>query len=176
VPVSQPAELDGTGEPGHTDERVFGGDLIGPDQLGRLEARIDAWLAGHLAENPAVTAVDRGEPGERRWYVRLAGEQKSTFTVWFTLGQRTLHYETYVMPAPIENHTAFYEHLLRRNLKLYGAAFAVGAEDAIFLIGQVAVEALDEAELDRVLGSLYAWVEQFFRPAMRIGYASVFRS
>jgi hypothetical protein len=79
------------------------------------------------------------------------------------------------MPAPIENQAAFYEHLLRRNLKLYGAAFAVGAEDAIFLIGQLGVATLDEAELDRVLGSLYAWVEQFFRPAMRIGYASVFR-
>jgi len=26
-----------------------------------------------------------------------------------------------------------------------------------------------------VLGSIYQWVEQFFRPAMRIGYASVFR-
>ena len=86
-----------------------------------------------------MTAVDRGEPGERRWYVRLAGEQKATFTVWFTLGQRTLHYETYVMPAPVENQAQFYEHLLRRNLKLYGAAFAVGAEDAIFLVGQVGV-------------------------------------
>ena len=51
----------------------------------------------------------------------------------------------------------------------------MGAEDAIFLVGQVAVGSLDEAELDRVLGSLYAWVEQFFRPAMRIGYTSLFK-
>jgi hypothetical protein len=150
-------------------------DPAGPDELDRLESSIDAWLAEQLAENPVVTAVDRGEAGERRWYVRLAGDQKETFTVWFTLGQRTLHYETFVMPAPIENHAQLYEHLLRRNLKLYGAAFAVGAEDAIFLVGQVGVGSLDEAELDRVLGSLYAWVEQFFRPAMRIGYASLFK-
>ena len=143
--------------------------------LDALAARIDAWLAEQLAENPVVSAVDRGDPGERRWYVRLAGEQKETFTVWFTLGQRTLHYETYVMPAPVENHAQLYEHLLRRNLKLYGAAFAVGAEDAIFLVGQLGVRALDETELDRVLGSLYAWVEQFFRPAMRIGYATLFK-
>ncbi len=145
------------------------------DELDALEGRIDAWLAEQLAENPVVSAVDRGDPGERRWYVRLAGEQKETFTVWFTLGQRTLHYETYVMPAPVENHAQLYEHLLRRNLKLYGAAFAVGAEDAIFLVGQLGVRALDETELDRVLGSLYAWVEQFFRPAMRIGYATLFK-
>jgi hypothetical protein len=147
----------------------------GPQELDRLEGLIDGWLAEQLADNPVVTAVDRGEAGQRRWYVRLAGEQKDTFTVWFTLGQRTLHYETFVMPAPVENQAQFYEHLLRRNLKLFGAAFAIGAEDAIFLIGQVGVSGLDEPELDRVLGSLYAWVEQFFRPAMRIGYASLFR-
>ena len=78
------------------------------------------------------------------------------FTIWFTLRQRTLHYETYVMPAPEENHAAFYEHLLRRNLKLYGAAFAIGDEDAVFLVGQLANAAVDDDELDRILGSLYA--------------------
>ena len=97
----------------------------------------------------------------------MKGEQKDTFTIWLTLRQRTLHYETYVMPAPEENHQEFYEHLLRRNLKLYGAAFAIGEEDAVFLVGQVANEAITDDELDRILGSLYAWVEQFFRPALR---------
>ena len=148
--------------------------LTSPEELDALEARIDAWLAAELAENPTVAAVDRGEAGERRWYVRLAGEQKDTFTVWFTLDQRTLHYETYVMPAPEENHQAFYEHLLRRNLGLFGASFAIGEEDAVFLVGRLSNAAVDEAELDRVLGSLYAYVEQCFRPALRIGFASRF--
>lgn len=150
-------------------------EILSAAELDEVEARIDAWLAVELAENPVVAAVDRGEPGERRWYVRLRGEEKDTFTIWFTLGQRTLHYETYVMPAPIENLAEFYEHLLRRNLRLYGAAFAIGAEDAVFLVGQLGAQAIDEGELDRLLGSIYAWVEQFFRPAMRIGYASVFK-
>ncbi len=142
------------------------------DELDRLSRLIDGWLTDQLDENPAVAAVDRGEPGERRWYVRLVGEEKSTSTIWFTLGQRTLRYETYVMPAPEENHAAFYEHLLRRNLTLFGAAFAIGAEDAVFLVGQLPNTALDTHELDRVVGSLYAYVEQFFRPALRIGFAS----
>ena len=106
--------------------------------------------------------------------MRLTGEEKDTFTIWFTLGQRTLHYETYVMPAPEENHAAFYEHLLRRNLRLFGAAFAIGEEDAVFLVGQFPSRAVDEDELDRILGSMYAYVEQFFRPALRIGFASRF--
>ena len=147
-----------------------------PDELDALEARIDRWLATQLAENPVVAAVERDrESGERRWFVRVHGEQKEVFTIWFHLRQRTLHYETYVMPAPAENHAALYEHLLRRNRKLYGAAFAIGEEDAVFLTGQLANEAITEDELDRILGSLYQWVEQFFRPAMRIGFASTFR-
>jgi hypothetical protein len=35
--------------------------------------------------------------------------------------------------------------------------------------------AVDEEELDRIVGSTYAYVEQWFRPAMRIGFASKFR-
>jgi hypothetical protein len=142
-------------------------------ELDELAARIGEWAERQLLDNPTVGAVDR-DPGIRRWYVRVKGEQKDTFTIWFTLRQRTLHYETYVMPAPEENHEQFYEHLLRRNLKLYGAAFAIGEEDAVFLAGQFPNDAVDDDELDRILGSLYAWVEQFFRPALRIGFASRF--
>jgi hypothetical protein len=145
-----------------------------PAELDDLEGVIDRWLAGELAGNPTVAAVDRGEPGQRRWYVRLRGEQKDTFTIWFTLRQRTLHYETYVMPAPEENHELFYEHLLQRNVKLFGASFAIGEEHAVFLVGQLPVDAIDPDELDRILGSMYAYVEQFFRPALRIGFASRF--
>lgn len=145
------------------------------EQLAALEAQIDAWLVTQLADNPVVVAVERDlESGARRWFVRVTGEEKDVFTIWFHLRQRTLHFETYVMPAPEENHAAFFEQLLRRNRKLYGAAFAIGDEDAVFLVGQLDNGAICDEELDRVLGSLYAWVEQFFRPALRIGFASRF--
>jgi Putative bacterial sensory transduction regulator len=149
-------------------------DVLSPDELDALEARIDAWFTEEQARNPMIGAVDRGEPGERRWYVRLVGEQKDTFTLWFTLGQRTLQYETYVMPAPEEDHARFYEHLLARNLGLHGWAFAVGDESAIFLVGALAASAVTEEELDRIVGSGWAYVERCFRPALRIGFASRF--
>ena len=143
--------------------------------LDELERFIDEWLTGQLAENPVLAAVERDQPGTRRWFVRVRGEEKDVFTIRFHLQQRTLHYETYVMPAPEENHAEFYAHLLKRNLQLFGAAFAIGEEGAVFLRGALDNElVMREDELDRVLGSLYAWVEQFFRPALRIGYASKF--
>jgi hypothetical protein len=144
-------------------------------QLAQHEATIDAWLAEQLAQNPTVAAVDRDtSDGERRWIVRVTGEEKATFSIWFHLRQRTLHVESYMMPAPEERAGELYEHLLRRNLKLRGFCFAIGAEDAVFLIGEIPVERIGEAELDRLLGSVYSYVEQCFRPAMRIGFASRF--
>ena len=143
-------------------------------ELGDLERAIDAWLATQLDDNPVVVGVERGEPGERRWYVRVEGDDKDVYSVWFTLGQRTLHYETYFMPAPEENREACFAHLLRRNAKLYGVAFSVGAEDAVYLAGQLANEAVSADELDRILGTIYATVELCFRAALRIGFASRF--
>ena len=150
------------------------GDPATAAELDRIEAEIDEWARGELADNPLVLAVDRAEPGIRRWYVRLLGEEKEFTTVWLTIHQRTLQYETYVMPAPEENHAAVYEQLLRRNLRFNGAAFAIGDEDAIFLRGQIPVEAVTPDELDRIVGSLYAYVEQCFRPALRLAFASRF--
>lgn len=143
-------------------------------ELAAVESMIDSWLAEQLTDNPVVAAVERGEPGERRWYVRVTGESKDVFTIWFTLRQRSLHFETYVMPAPEENAAEFYEHLLRRNRKLHGVTFCIGDEDAVFLVGAVPVHSIDEGELDRVLGSVYAYVEKCFLPALHIGFATRF--
>ncbi len=149
-------------------------DYADEPTLDALDAVVTDWLAEQLAENPVVAAVERGEPDERRWYVRVHGEAKDVYTIWFTLRQRSLHYETYVMPAPEENHQLFYEHLLRRNRKLHGMAFCIGDEDAVFLAGALPFHAVDQGELDRILGSFYAYVEQCFLPALRIGFASRF--
>lgn len=132
------------------------------------------WLAAFAAENPAIAAVDRGDGDEPRWYVRMIGEEKEFITVWLTLGQRTLRYEAYVMPAPEENTTLLYENLLRRNQGLVGLHFAIGVEDAVFLRGDLPLTALTEPELDRVIGSLYAATEQCFQSLLRIGFASRF--
>ncbi|MBQ89861.1 MAG: YbjN domain-containing protein [Acidimicrobiales bacterium] len=147
------------------------------DEQARLASVIDAWLDRQAADNPVLADVfpdpDVG-PNEHRWHVRVLGEEKDTFTLRFTLRQRMLHYETYVMPAPEENDGAFFAHLLRRNRQLVGASFCVGEEDAIFLVGAVPARTVDDTELDRLLGTLWTAVEQCFGPAVRIGFASRF--
>jgi hypothetical protein len=149
-------------------------DVHDDTTVSALAAQIDQWLAELAAANPAVEAVDRGDGDELRWYVRLRGDEKEHITIWLTLGQRTLRYEAYVMPVPQENLTQVYEMALRRNEKLVGAHFAIGVEDALFLRGELPLGAVDAEEVDRIVGSIYAYVEQSFPTLIRLGFASRF--
>jgi len=149
-------------------------ELFDSGALTVLERQVDEWLSAMAAANPVVSAVGRDDDMPRRWFVRMRGEAKEVTTVWLSLGQRTLRYETYVMPAPEENRAELYEQLLRRNERLVGAHFSIGVENAVFLRGELPLAVLSEAELDRVIGSLYAYVEQCFPSAIRIGFASRF--
>ncbi len=152
-----------------------------PPSIAEYETAIDEWLRGFArnpdgSANPAFEAIDRGEPGdpEPRWYVRMAGEAKDHITIWFTLGQRTLRYEVYVLPAPPENAAVVYETALRRNDKLVGAHFAIGVEDALFLKGELPLAMLSEPELDRIVGSLWTYTEAAFPALLRLAFASKF--
>ncbi len=148
---------------------------VDDDELDAVGERIDGWLTSAAEANDEIDALERGPAGSRRWYVRVRGEEKDVWTIWFTLGQRTLHYETYLMPAPEENHARLFEHLLRRNRRLTGLKLEIGPEDAVFLAGATPVTHLSAGVIDGILGSMYAATELIFRPAMRIGYAARFR-
>jgi len=151
--------------------------LLTEIELENLEKEIERWLDLSLKENPLFAAFERDsdEPaGESRWFIRVLGEEKDTFTLRFMLRQRMLHYETYVMPAPDENKELFFENILIRNRKIVGATFCLGEEDAVFLIGAIPASTVEPNELDRILGTLWMAVEQNFKPLLKIGFASKF--
>jgi hypothetical protein len=149
-------------------------DLFDDGAVTSLADRIDGWLAEMAESNPVIAAVDRHRSEPVRWYVRMRGEAKDYITVWLTLGQRTLRYEAYVIPAPEEHHAEVYESLLRRNERLVGLHFAIGVEDAVFVRGDLPLAVVNEPELDRVLGTTYATVEQSFTSLLRLAFASRF--
>lgn len=149
-------------------------EIFDPSGIERLRQSIDDWFEHQLASNSAIVAIDRGEGDEIRWFVRMHGEEKEFTTLWFTLGQRTLRYETYVMPAPEENAEHLFDILLRRNDQLVGVHFSIGAEDAIFLRGEMPNHSLNEGELDRIVGTMFSTVERLFLSLVRIGFASRF--
>jgi Putative bacterial sensory transduction regulator len=137
-------------------------------------ALIDAWSADRLAEQGPLVAVDHPADSDR-WLLRLQGEEKDFVTVWLTIRQRTLHHEAQVMPAPEVNVGETFEYLLRRNGDLRQMRFALGPEDAVYLVGELAVTAVTADELDRILGASLAYVDEVFPTAMTIGYAGIYR-
>ena len=144
------------------------------DDVAACRDRIDRWAASRLEEGGALVAVDR-QPDALRWYLRLAGDEKDFITVWLTIRQRTLHHEAQVMPAPEANVQATYEYLLRRSAELFQMRFCLGVEDALYLVGELPVGRVTDDELDRILGSSLAYVDDVFPTAMQIAFAGRYR-
>lgn len=141
------------------------GELAGWLTSLEVEPEYEAMISAVVADEE--TDLDR-------WFVRVHGEAKDVYSVWFELDQRTLSFESYVMPAPEENHAAFYEQLLIRNNRLHDVAFTIGEEKAIFLKGRMELVHVSAESLDRTLGTIHAAIEQSFGAAIRIGFESRF--
>ncbi len=107
--------------------------------------------------------------------MRLRGEEKESITLWLSLRQRTLVHEAHFMPAPEANLAEVLAYLMRRNRHLYGAAFCLGPEDAVYLVGRVPAALIDEDELDRIAGSSLRYVDDHFPTAMELAFPGLFR-
>jgi len=149
--------------------------------VAEVAARIDTWTERELSADGTfgLVAAERQDVTDRtashRWYLRFKGEEKDFITVWLTLRQRTLHHEAQFMPAPEENVTEVLQYLMRRNTELYGMAFCLGAEDAVYLVGKVPASLVDDDELDRIAGSSIVYVDDHFPTAMTLGHPAVYR-
>jgi hypothetical protein len=154
-------------------------DLPPDEEMAAAAACIDAWAARELAADGPLVAAERQEVTDRtashRWYLRFKGDEKDFITVWLTLKQRTLHHEAQFMPAPEENVADVFTYLLRCNANFLGMWFALGPEDAIYLVGRVPARLIDDDELDRIAGASVIYTDDHFPTAMSMGYASTYR-
>jgi hypothetical protein len=126
-------------------------------------------LFGPVSAEEWVQAVEH-DASIPRWYVRFGCEGRDAATIYFDLHQRSLHYELYFLPDPPANHEELYRLCLQANHDLYGARFSIGRDGDLYLTGRVLLEHLDRAELDRVIGVLYAVTERWFQAAVRIAF------
>ena len=125
-----------------------------------LERRIERWLA-----DPG-SSVEYAEEVEGRWAVRVRQEARDATTVWFTIGQRSLQYEAYVLPAA-EGGPDLYRQALHRNMKGWRAHYALDEEGGLVLRGRLAQTHVTDLELDLALGEIYDAIEVGFRPLLR---------
>lgn len=130
-----------------------------------LEGRIRLWV-----DDPESSVV-YAENVEGRWAVRMTQEVRDATTVWFEVGERSLTFEAYVMPGPLDP-AEVHRQALFRNGRAWRCFFAIDAEGAIVLRGRLSAERVTLEELDSVLGEVYETIEIAFRRMVRAGFPS----
>ncbi len=134
----------------------------------------DAWgvLTGAteaLVGDEASDAVWAGE-FEGRWGVRMAQQARDFTTVWFEVGERSLGYEAYVLPAPPAGREEVYRQALLRNRRAWLAFFSLDTDGDLYLRGRVPLDMVTPDTVDQILGAIYSMVEVAFRPFLRAGF------
>jgi hypothetical protein len=122
-----------------------------------------------MVDDPESDVVWAGEH-EGRWGVRMAQQARDFTTVWFDVGERTLGYEAYVLPAPPHGAAEVYRQCLLRNRGHWRAAFCLDQDGDVYLRGRMPLDQVGAEAVDAALGALYEMIEIAFRPLVRAGF------
>ncbi len=134
------------------------------DPAATLVQTISLWV-----EDPE-SDVEYSEQVDGRWAVRMRQSVRSATTVWWTVGDRSIIAEAYVLPAPPANQAEVYRLCLLRNHRLWQCHFALDREGAVILTGRLAVSEVNPESLDLLLGEIYEAVELSFRPLAMMAF------
>src|ERR1700723_1038546 len=109
------------------------------------------------------------------YLVRLEGQHKLATMTWLIVGAHSLSVEAFFCRQPDENHAAFYRFLLERSARMYGVHFALDQTGDVYLTGRLPLAAINEAEVDRLLGCVLPYSDEAFNEALILGFASAIR-
>ena len=114
-----------------------------------------------------------GRPGE--FVVTLPGEKKLRTVASLLVGDRYTSVSAFVVRNPDENHEAFYRHLLLRNLRMPGLAYAVDTSGDVYVKGEIPTAAVDAAYLDQLLGVVLDAADTPFNELLVLGFLTSMR-
>ncbi len=112
------------------------------------------------------------EPGLRtgELVVSLPGEKKLTTVCSVVVGEQSLSISAFVVRNPDENHAAVYAHLLRRNLRLPGLAYAIDSSGDVYVTGRVPLQGVSAAYLDQIFGVVLEASDGAFNDLLAMGF------
>jgi Putative bacterial sensory transduction regulator len=113
--------------------------------------------------------------GDSSYVVTLPGTHKLKTVCNLIVGEHSLRIEAFVMRQPDDNREQLWAWLLRRNARMYGVSFSIDAVGDVYLTGRVALNSLDEDELDRLLGSVLTYADESFDTMLEIGFGAAIR-
>jgi hypothetical protein len=107
--------------------------------------------------------------------VTLRGEKKLQTHCALTIGDHSLIINAFVIRKPDENEAAVHHWCMSKNAAMYGLAFAINSLGDIYLVGRLPLDALNEQELDRILGAVLEYSDSSFNPLLELGFANAIR-
>ncbi len=123
------------------------------------------WLA-----DPGSAVVWAG-PHEGKWGIRLRQDAREATTIWFSIGDRTVGYEAYLLPKPLHRREEVYRQCLARNHRSWPAAISVDERGDLIIRGRIPQSDLSHHRIDEAVGAVFELVELSFRSLVRAGFA-----
>jgi len=111
---------------------------------------------------------EESQPGA--FLVKLPGTHKLATMTWLVVGDHSLHVEAFFVRKPDENAEAFYKWLLERNARMFAVSFAIDNVGDVYLAGRLPLSAVDADTIDRVLGSVLTYADEWFDQALKLGF------
>lgn len=115
------------------------------------------------------------EPHPGSFLVTLPGQRKLATVTWLILGDQALLVEAFFCRQPDENHAEFYRFLLGKNGSMYGVHFALDPVGDVYLVGRIPLSAISADEVDRLLGCVLTYSDDWFNSALELGFASTIK-
>lgn len=114
------------------------------------------------------------EPGAREGevVVELPGEKKLKTVTSVVIGESALTAVAFVVRNPDEGHEEVYRYLLRKNLRLPGAAYSIDASGDVYVTARLPLAAVDEETLDALFGVILDAADSHFNELLALGFLS----
>ena len=107
--------------------------------------------------------------------VTLSGEKKLQTHCALVVGDHSLSINAFVIRKPDDNADQVHAWCMLKNASMYGIAFATNEIGDIFLVGRLPLFAVNERELDRLIGSVLQYSDNSFNPLLELGFANAIR-
>jgi hypothetical protein len=107
--------------------------------------------------------------------VTLPGEKKLQTHCALVVGDHSLSINAFVIRKPDDNADQVHAWCMLKNASMYGIAFATNEIGDIFLVGRLPLFAVNERELDRLIGSVLQYSDNSFNPLLELGFANAIR-
>ena len=119
--------------------------------------------------------LEYDHPTENTFLVSLPGTTKLATHCALIVGDHTLSVNAFVIRKPDENAGDVHAWCMLKNASMYGIAFATNELGDNYLVGRLPLGAVNEIELDRLLGSVLQYADNAFNPLLELGFADAIR-